>query len=126
MSAAPQRGTLDSATASLTLLVGMEGEVSPALRLVIADEAILGRADEEGGYRPDLDLGPYGARDAGVSRRHARISQRHGALFLSDLGSVNGTRINGFALEPDQACRLREGDRVELGHLLLRIRLGGT
>jgi pSer/pThr/pTyr-binding forkhead associated (FHA) protein len=96
------------------------------MRLVIADEVILGRADDESGFRPDLDLEPFGAQDAGVSRRHARIAHHHGALFLSDLGSVNGTRINGFALEPDQACRLRDGDCVELGHLILCIHLHAT
>ncbi|MCC7207206.1 MAG: FHA domain-containing protein [Anaerolineae bacterium] len=121
MSAAPQERAPYPGPIALTVRVGMEGEKSPSIRLVVADAAILGRADDEGGFRPDLDLEPFGALDAGVSRRHAQIAYRQGAMFLSDLGSVNGTRINGFALEPDQACRLRDGDRIELGHLMLRI-----
>lgn len=121
MSAAPQTGAPDARPPLLTIRIGMEGEQSPALRLVVADAIIVGRADDEDGFRPDLDLESFGAQDAGVSRRHARIAHRHGALFLSDLGSMNGTRINGVALEPDQACRLRDGDRIELGHLTLRV-----
>ena len=124
MSAAPQTTSSDSEPVSLTIAIGMEGEKSPLLRLVIVGEAILGRADDEVGIQPELDLEPFGGRDAGVSRRHAQISLKNGALFLADLGSVNGTRVNGYALEPDQACRLRDGDCVELGHLTLRIHLG--
>lgn len=126
MSAVLQGRAPDPGPIALTVRVGMEGEKSPTMRLVIADAAVLGRADDEGGFRPDLDLEPFGALDAGVSRRHARIAYRQGALFLSDLGSVNGTRINGFALEPDQACRLRDGDWIELGHLMLRVHFHGA
>lgn len=126
MNAMPHTSAPDSGLVSLTIVIGLEGAQSPSVRLVIAEEAILGRADDEDGFRPDLDLEPFGGRDAGVSRRHARISRRRGALFLADLGSVNGTRVNGHALEPDQAFRLRDGDCVELGHLTLCVYLGDS
>lgn len=51
-----------------------------------------------------------------VSRHHARIEYRDGEWFLIDLGSTNGTRLNG---EPVRQGILRNGDRIELGSLLL-------
>jgi hypothetical protein len=55
-------------------------------------------------------------RDDVVSRRHAVIRVRPGAapeFELSDLGSSNGTFVNGRRIA--EACRLRSGDTVELG-----------
>jgi PAS domain S-box-containing protein len=52
--------------------------------------------------------------DASISRRHARIvvSER-GSSELVDLGSTNGTSVNG---QPVQRATLLEGDRIEFGH----------
>jgi hypothetical protein len=54
--------------------------------------------------------------DPGVSRRHAQIKrQPDGSLALLDLGSTNGTKINGIAIEPNILVPLRDGDRITLG-----------
>ena len=45
-----------------------------------------------------------------VSRRHAEIVARGGELFVHDLGSTNGTRLNGKPLEKESP--LRRGDSV--------------
>ncbi|MCD4686521.1 MAG: FHA domain-containing protein, partial [Anaerolineae bacterium] len=60
----------------------------------------------------------------GVSRRHATIVQVEAerALYLEDLGSVNGTRINGFSLEPRRRYRLRDGDELEFGEIQMVLR----
>ena len=51
--------------------------------------------------------------DEGVSREHARISRGpDGAVILEDLGSTNGTFING---ERVQSRMLKDGDKIELG-----------
>ena len=48
-----------------------------------------------------------------ISRRHARITQRGGVHFLEDLGSTNGTRLNG---QPVVGSRpLAQGDVIQLG-----------
>ena len=47
-----------------------------------------------------------------VSRRHAQLHHRDGSWVLQDLGSTNGTTINGKRIE---RCRLAPGDRVTLG-----------
>lgn len=51
-----------------------------------------------------------------VSRHHARIDYRDGQWQLSDLGSTNGTRLNG---QPISQGFLRGGDQLELGGILL-------
>ena len=51
--------------------------------------------------------------DAGVSRRHACIFERQGAYLVQDVGSANGTEVNGAPLL--QAHVLSEGDRIQVG-----------
>ncbi len=56
--------------------------------------------------------------DGNVSRRHAEI-RRHGAAWvLADLGSTNGTRLNGFPLTAPS--ELRQGDSIAVGNTVLR------
>lgn len=50
--------------------------------------------------------------DAGVSRHHAQIQRRFGKHLLRDLGSSNGTWVNG---QPITQCVLRDGDVISLG-----------
>lgn len=50
--------------------------------------------------------------DDGISRRHARIVQEGGALFIEDLQSANGTVVNGA---PISRQRLEDGDKIRLG-----------
>ena len=58
-----------------------------------------------------------------VSRRHCEFSLRSGRVFVEDLGSCNGTFLNG---EPLQAARpLADGDRLDLADCRFRARLVG-
>lgn len=54
--------------------------------------------------------------DGRVSRHHARITARRGTLVYTDLGSSNGSRVNGA---PVEEVVLGVGDRIELGDALL-------
>ena len=85
------------------------------------DELTLGRVDPETGDAPDIDLTSYRAADKGVSRRHATVIRREMALNIADLGTPNGTYLNGQRLVANQPRVLRDGDEVRLGHLVLRI-----
>jgi serine/threonine protein kinase len=70
---------------------------------VLADAAILGR-----------DAGADCVLDSkGTSRRHARIERRPEGFFVRDLGSTNGTCVNGRKLERE--VRLEPGDRIQVG-----------
>jgi hypothetical protein len=86
-----------------------------------ADETTLGRADLTSGSRPGLDLTPYGAQEKGVSRLHAAIRRGEETLTLVDLGSANGTHLNGQRLTANQPRVLRDGDEIRLGQLVCHI-----
>jgi hypothetical protein len=85
-----------------------------------------------GGKR--LVVGPAGATmgrsrrcdvlvdDPNVSRKHAEIRPRGGSWVLTDLGSTNGSRLNGRRLEEPEV--LKPGDEIELGTTILRFELG--
>ena len=57
-----------------------------------------------------------------ISREHAAIAYAEGRFFVEDLGSTNGTQVNGER-KPRQP--LVDGDEIQLGKLRLRITLPG-
>lgn len=59
--------------------------------------------------------------DRGASRRHAQIRSHDGALTLTDLGSTNGTKLNGELI---QSRTLSDGDRITIGSTLIEYRGG--
>jgi hypothetical protein len=86
-------------------------------RALVADgvERPLGRSVRIGrSSRCDIVLG-----DDSVSRRHAEIALRGGVCVLRDLGSCNGTYVNGREV---MRARLRRGDEVVLGETVLRLK----
>jgi uncharacterized membrane protein len=62
--------------------------------------------------------------DAGVSSRHARLEMASGTLCITDLGSTNGTFINGTKIPPQTLKTLRVGDRIRFGSLEYTLRAG--
>jgi predicted component of type VI protein secretion system len=69
-----------------------------------ADEMVVGRATHGVGWR---------LPDRNVSRRHARFTRANGTIFVEDLGSLTGTRLNGERIGSKR--RVRPGDLVEIG-----------
>src|SRR5262249_44247397 len=53
-----------------------------------------------------------------VSRKHAKISTQSGQIVIMDLGSTNGTFVNG---EKIKKTRLKEGDRILIGTSILKV-----
>jgi pSer/pThr/pTyr-binding forkhead associated (FHA) protein len=91
--------------------------------LVIADRNIitLGRKDPISGIDPVVDLTNHHGAELGVSRFHAEISITDGRYYMKDMGSTNGTWINGKRIHPYRLTPLRSGDQVRLGHLSIVI-----
>jgi PAS domain S-box-containing protein len=92
-------------TAWLVVTAGSSpGVVGRSFRINV-EEALIGRSPEA----------QVRLLEEGVSRRHARLTRSpEGNYALVDLGSTNGTYLNGTRLE-GSASRLEEGDRVQLG-----------
>ena len=63
------------------------------------------------------------ARDSRVSRHHGRITGRRGTLVYVDLGSTNGSRVNGV---PVTEVVLGAGDRLEMGDTALVVEVAGA
>ena len=85
----------------------------------------VGRTDRSANVFPTIDLEIDGGHNAGVSRRHTRISRQPDGYYLEDLGSINGTFLNRRRLSPGNATELKDGDEVRMGNIVLRIVLGG-
>lgn len=57
-----------------------------------------------------------------VSRHHAQVLRRNGDFFIEDLGSSNGTYLNGQRLVPNVPTTLYDDDRVQIGPFLFTLR----
>lgn len=96
------------------------GQVLP---LAERNEFTLGRISEGQPIMPDIDLTPYQAYARGVSRLHAVLKREASHVFLMDLGSSNGTFVNGKRLSPNVDHAISNGDVIALGKLKIQILL---
>jgi hypothetical protein len=92
-----------------------------ALGLEIYDDIIIGRALE--GIASGLDLSKHGAERKGVSRQHARLRPTETSLTLTDLGSLNGTYVNGARLKKFAIQALSDGDTISFGQLHYKLKV---
>ena len=77
----------------------------------------IGRRDPRQNHYPEIDLAEH---DRGVaSRNHAIISRDGDYYTITDLGSTNGTRVNGQLVPRQQVRQLRSGDRIKVGEVEL-------
>ena len=86
-------------------------------------EFTLGRLSENQPIEPDIDLSPYKAFDNGVSRLHAVIKKTAEKVVLVDLGSSNGSYINGLRVAQHVDHPLQHGDILALGKLKMQVLL---
>jgi len=91
-------------------LVFKEGPLA-GRRVEVVGELVIGRVDA--GLTID---------DEEVSRRHAVVRPGDGEIEIEDLGSRNGTYVNGVRI--DAVTRLAGGDSVKLGTSLLQVDSG--
>lgn len=93
------------------------------LPLASRNEFTLGRLSEGQPIMPDIDLTPYQAYASGVSRLHAVVKRDAEHVMVMDLGSSNGTYINGRRINPHVEESLNHGDIVALGKLKIQVLL---
>ncbi|HEY6073589.1 MAG TPA: FHA domain-containing protein [Anaerolineales bacterium] len=86
-------------------------------------EFTLGRVSEGQPIMPDIDLSPYHAYASGVSRLHAVIKRNGERITIMDLGSSNGTYVNGKRLTANSEQMLHHGDVITFGKLKIQILL---
>jgi pSer/pThr/pTyr-binding forkhead associated (FHA) protein len=103
-SAPPPSTARRSKKAMATKLVVLQPKERKGATFTIAGEITIGRAPNSTISIPD---------DTFVSQLHARVFRTAAETFLEDLGSTNGTYLNGARLTTAQL--LRKGDRVQIG-----------
>ncbi len=84
-------------------------------------DMVIGRRDPNTEISPDVDLENYAGYRMGVSRRHALMRYHEQSLLLLDLGSCNGTFLNSVRLPANQPHKIRNGDKIRLGQITLRV-----
>ena len=82
-------------------------------------ETVIGRSHPRDPVTPDIDLFALGVEDARTaSRRHCRIFMRENQFYIEDMGSMNGTFLNGTPLTPSTPYQLLEGDQIVAGRVV--------
>ncbi len=90
------------------------------------DIFILGRKTEETAEKIEeiVDLTPYGAYAAGVSRQHAMIVRKEKYFEIIDMDSTNGVWLNENRLSPAKPYPLFSGATIRLGQFQLQVIIG--
>ena len=94
--------------------------VFPKLHDVSGREFLLKAGENLIGRDPSSDVL---LNDGTVSRRHARIVIEDNAAYLEDLGSTNGTRLNGQPVSPGQRVALPPQAELQFGSAILTLEL---
>ncbi len=83
------------------------------------DDNLIGRSSPSEGIVPAVDL-TAADTSGSVSRRHARIGKDDSSVYVEDLGSSNGSRLNGQSLRAGMQTPLNDGDTLIFGSLQFR------
>ena len=100
---------------------------APVVRLPVLVEASSGR---EHPIRPGVNIvgreGDVMLPDSKVSRKHAQLVSEDGVITVEDLGSTNGTLVNGDRLDSGSKRELNKGDTVSFGGVEVKLSLPGS
>jgi CRP-like cAMP-binding protein len=78
-------------------------------------EFLVGRPDPVTGINPEINLGPLDLSRS-LSRRHAKIMLADGQVLLrEDVGTTNGTFVNGVRIRTGEPVTLKAGDKLKFG-----------
>ena len=116
--ATPTSGTV-TAQARGYFMSPSTGNVFP----VLTADALIGRFDSVTGTSPEVDLTKED-QSRNISRRHARIVQKEGKFFVAEeIGTMNGTFLNGKKLPNGVLTPIKDGDELTLCRLVLNFKI---
>lgn len=101
-------------------------EISSGIIFPLADsrDTTVGRIDPVTGILPDVDLTPVDGKRS-ISRRHARIRHQEDGSYgvIEDVGTMNGTFVNGVRLVAGRLVPVASGDTVVFGTIQCRFEI---
>ncbi len=83
-------------------------------QLSVGDGVVIGRNPKDS---------PYIINHADVSRKHARMKVMKDRVFIEDLGSTNGTSVNGLSIESKGPVSVDSGDQIIIGSVVMNLRV---
>ncbi len=116
------------ASATARLVIEGTSELSAPIYALQKDDNLIGRRDPMSNIFPEVDLSKYDPQTK-ISRRHAKVWRDGTSFMLEDLGSSNGTVVEGpankvFKLPAHQPYKLSSGDRIKIGDTRLHFVVG--
>ena len=118
--AEPPRPTAPQQTEAIAYFISKaSGNVFP----VFKSDSLIGRYDSVTGQTPEVDL-THEDSARNISRRHARLVVKEGKTFVAEeIGTMNGTYLNGQRLQTGVLTSIKDGDELTLCRLGLPFRL---
>ena len=104
----------------MSAVAGQTGVTLTDAQAVPAPSIQVQAGDESRTFHADFTVGRIGTlaiADDYASNNHARFQIAHGFWFVKDLGSTNGTWLNGRRIHAAQ--RLKKGDKIKIGHTVV-------
>jgi pSer/pThr/pTyr-binding forkhead associated (FHA) protein len=108
--------------AAVSAVAGQTGVTLADVEAVPVQSIHVQVGDHRSSFHTDFVAGRQGAlviNDEYCSNHHARFQLAHGFWFVRDLGSTNGTWLNGRRIHAPQ--RLKKGDKIRIGHTLVTV-----
>jgi CRP-like cAMP-binding protein len=111
--AAPSTSSTVQAEALCYFIANQSGNIFP----VFKSDALIGRFDSVTGMRPEIDL-TNEDQSRNISRRHARVVVKDGKFYVAEeIGTMNGTFLNGNKLANGVLTPISDGDELMLCRL---------
>jgi uncharacterized membrane protein YvbJ len=92
-----------------------------SMAIPLGDKIYIGRNIVDGVFSSYIDMAAYGVLRFGMSRIHALIETMNNQFQLMDLGSTNGSTLDGECMEPFRSYPLQDNSEVMLGQFPILI-----
>jgi len=108
--------------AAVSAVAGQTGVTLADVEAVPVQSLLIEAGDQRHAFHAEFIAGRQGAlavTDEYASNHHARFQMAHGLWYVRDLGSTNGTWLNGRRIHAPQA--LKKGDKIKIGHTVVTV-----
>jgi hypothetical protein len=108
--------------AAVSAVAGQTGVTLADAEPVAVPSLLVQAGDQRHAFDKEFTAGRQGALALGddyASNNHARFQIAHGLWYVKDLGSTNGTWLNGRRIHAAQ--RLKKGDKIKIGHTVVTV-----